>query len=187
MPGASHRTWKKFAEFELWNRGAPYGTASVWMVEDSPVVGVGVGTYHNLFPDYSYLIRGVASPFDNAQSWYRHQLAELGILGSLGWISWVLLFCALLARGKVREEDSFQAGAVKGALVAIGVICLVSMPTQQYAVSLTFWIFAFWFVTLLEGDERKRLNSAAWADRTWPWVLMWLLVIGDVAVTARVA
>ena len=64
----------------IWERES-YGTAAIQMVRDSPLVGIGVGTYHMLVPDYAQALVGASLPPDNAQNWVRHQLAELGVLG----------------------------------------------------------------------------------------------------------
>ena len=50
------------------------------MVKDHPIEGVGVGMFHTLVHDFGTL-RGYDIPADNAQSWFRHMIAELGLLG----------------------------------------------------------------------------------------------------------
>ena len=64
---------------ELWSRGG-YGTAALMMIREHPLAGVGLSAYHVLVPDYRMLV-GQTMPFDNAQNWWRHHAAELGILG----------------------------------------------------------------------------------------------------------
>ena len=81
----------------LWNRDR-YGTAAVQMIREFPVAGIGIGTFHSIGVDYTKSVGGVALPPDNAQNWYRHQMAELGILGSLGWLA----FCGLFAIAVIR-------------------------------------------------------------------------------------
>ena len=56
LPSASRQSMLDFARYQLWDRNGPYGTASLQMIADSPVVGVGLGSFHTLFPDYSYPI-----------------------------------------------------------------------------------------------------------------------------------
>ena len=52
--------------------------------------------------DYARAGGGPEVPFDNAQNWFRHQLAELGIVGCAGWLLWIVLFAGTLVRGRTR-------------------------------------------------------------------------------------
>ena len=168
----------------LWERDG-YGTAAVRIIRELPLVGGGLGAFHTLSSDYARLAGAGPVPADNAQNWYRHQLAELGILGSLGWISWVALYMWLLIRTRGAGERATESGIVKGLLVAIGVISLLGMPTQSPALALTFWTYAFWYVLLvnppmLRSDEPPRQPPALW-------LAVWTIAIAFVAGTAYVA
>lgn len=153
---------------ELWNRNG-YGGAAVQMIREFPWVGVGAGTFNMLVADYSYL-RGTRVPFDNAQNWFRHQLAELGLLGSLGWIGWMAVFARLLWRSRGQGARRVPAAAVKGTLVGLAGASMLGVPSQNSAVSFTFWVFAFWYLALVASDEpgiwtrwSKRPSRVAWA------------------------
>lgn len=184
LPSMSRTSLARFAREDLWDRGAPYGSTSVQMVLRSPAAGIGIGTYHEMLPDYAYILTGVRRNFDNAQSWYRHELAELGLAGSLGWLAWFVMFVALLFTTGGEGATYLSAGAVKGALTAIGVVSLVSMPTQNAAVSLTVWTFAFWYLTLIPASQGfERLQRSPVASKTWAWIILWLLVLGCVGAT----
>lgn len=178
-------TIAKVLEFELWNRFGPFGTASVRMVRDSPLVGTGPGTFEVLFPDYAHLVtKGkTRSHFDNAQSWYRHRLAELGVVGSLGWIMWIAVFGLFVWRAAPSRAGLTEATGIKAALIALAIISIVSMPTRNTYVSLTFWVFAFW-LTRLHGDPWRPAWLAAAAHRRWAWVAVWVLTVGFAAGTA---
>ena len=188
LPEPNKEAFAKFVEFELWNRFGPFGTASVQMIKDSPVVGVGTGTFEVLFPDYAYALTDGATRahFDNAQSWYRHRLAELGFLGSLGWIGWLVLFGAFVWKAAPARDGLTEGTGVKAGLVALAVISLVSMPTRNPFVALTFWVFAFWLVKVTsEPADTGRL--AAFSRTRSAWALTWVLALAFAGGTAWVA
>lgn len=188
VPEMNRASLSKFAEFELWNRFGPFGSASVQMIKDSPIVGVGAGTFEVVYPDYAYVVTDgeTRSHFDNAQSWYRHNLAELGILGSLGWLSWLMIFGAFVWKAAPSSDGLTEATGVKAALIALAVISIVSMPTRNTFVALTFWVFAFWLVhTTAAPAEAGRLASLA--RERGSWLAVWALAIAFAAGTAWVA
>jgi hypothetical protein len=148
-------------------------------------VGVGIGGYYPLVEMYSKRA-GRRSTFDNAQNWYRHQLAELGLIGSLPWILWTILFAGFLVRTRGDGEDSAPAGIVKWTIVALGAISLFGVPAQNPAVALTFWTFVFWYVRLtasasVAGPDIPRLPPGV--DRNVAWALVFVLVAGHAAGT----
>lgn len=186
LPDLSRADLHKFASFELWNRFGPYGTASVVMVRDFPLSGVGVGSFNHLFPDYAFVLVGKRTHMDNAQSWYRHQLAELGVLGSLGWLVWLPMFVVLLARTRGDANRRFAATMIKGALVAVGVVSAVSMPTQSLPVAFTVWVLVVWYL-LLSTSAAERLSVPSPAPRAAAWAgVVWMLALTFVAATLYV-
>lgn len=178
LPQPSRDEVLRFLDKEVWNRGGPYGDMTVAMVRAFPVAGVGVGSFNHLFPDFAYersLRTGVNEgryPFDNGQSWFRHHLAELGVAGSLGWIAWVLFFAGLLVATGGDDDTRTTARLIKGALVVAALISTVSMPTQNFAVSMTVWVFAAWYLNV-----SPRAAEIAGLGRTprawlWPWIMV---------------
>ena len=170
---------------EMWNRNN-YGAAATVMIRQHPLVGVGVGGYYILVPDYSSL---VGSPFiiprDNAQNWYRHQLAEFGLLGSIGWIVWTLTFSRFLLANTASVRDRLSVGVLKGAIVALACVSLVGMPTQNTAVALTLWTLAFW-VFSLAGSGTAAASHGVLSRGTWAGVVVVLcLFIAGTAYAAR--
>jgi hypothetical protein len=138
----------------LWSREG-YGTAAVDMIEDHPVVGVGVGSYSLLVRDVVMDSGNKADP-DNAQNWYRQNLAEFGLLGSLGWIVFCAGFLGILWQGVRSRSQTFEAGTLSGPLVGLGVVSLVGTPGQDPTVAITFWTLAFWYLaaTPVRGTAR---------------------------------
>ena len=94
----------------LWDRDA-YGSASTRAIRDTPWVGVGVGAFTLMSMDYVRAGGGPEIPFDNAQNWFRHQLAELGVIGCAGWLLWVGLFAGTLIRGRAENTTGCRRRA----------------------------------------------------------------------------
>ena len=160
-----------------------YGTIASFVIRQFPLVGVGVGTFHDLVPMYArILFHGPLQP-DNAQNWFRHQLAELGLFGSLGWIAWVAVLLWALAFGRAGSRR-LTAGVLRGVLAGLGLISLVGMPGQDVTVVITFWAIAFWYLLLLDADTRlklaRRLPAAAW-------LVVWVIALGHGVATVYVA
>jgi hypothetical protein len=150
----------------LVNRGG-YGAIAHAMVREFPLTGVGVGTYHWLAPDYQRVMLNQELPFDNAQNWWRHQLAELGVLGGLPVLAWsgLLAWMVLTGTGAARRRDT---GVWRGMLLGLGLVSLVGMPTQDPVVLL--WFFALVALTAgvawppaPEADARAGMTRVAWA------------------------
>jgi hypothetical protein len=161
LPSASTESWRDFA-VSMWSRSG-YGTAAVRMIREFPLAGVGVSAYHTLVssmaprrppPDKDL-------PPDNAQNWFRHQLAELGVLGSIGWAAWVVLFAAFVL--KPPRGGSTALWTARGVLVAFAAVSMVGVPGQDVIVIVTFWTFAFWYVSLAGPPAGSRAISM----RTW--------------------
>lgn len=174
---------RTFAAFELWNRFGPYGTASMRMVREFPIAGIGIGSFNHLFTDYSFILTGARAHSDNAQSWYRHQLAELGVVGSLGWLIWVPMVVGMLIRSRGDSTNRFAATMVKGALVGVGIVSIVSMPTQSVPVAFTVWVLVFWYLQLSSG-AMLAASAPAFPRRSLLPALTWLLTIVVVGTTA---
>ena len=164
---------------QLWDRYG-YGPPAVLMVREHPWAGVGIGSFHTLVHDYGVIASGRELPPDNAQNWYRHWLAELGLLSSVPWIAWCLvLAAALFARHPEPRGPGF--GILRGVLIAFGVISFVGVPGQSSSLVLTFWTLVFWCVT--SGGL-----PPTWQPKYAPrWVpAAWLLTLAIVAVHATV-
>jgi hypothetical protein len=145
LPTLSSSSVRAFAT-ELWNRNG-YGAAAVGIIMESPWVGVGVGMFHPMVPRFGVTPGGAPLIADNAQNWYRHQVAEFGLLGSLGWIAWVVLFGPFVLR--CRPEEAAGAWGVRASLVGFALLSCLGMPSQEPAITITFWTFSFWYVSLV--------------------------------------
>ena len=170
-PGISVRAFA----VELWERNN-YGAAAVHMIADSPLVGVGAGAFHLLVPDVGHEHQlGRIEP-DNAQNWWRHQVAELGLLGGLGWLVWSALLAWLVVSGPPVAGAATSAGVLRGVFVALGVASMLGMPTQNPALALTFWTGVFWLATLVGVGATLSPAAAAAPGGRAVWAGVWLLV-----------
>jgi hypothetical protein len=158
LPSLTGESIRAFAQ-EMWNRNG-YGTAAMQAIDDYPAFGLGVGSFHVMFADFAKLTGvGPQSP-DNAQNWYRHQLAEFGVVGSLAWIAWTAAFAAFVVKHPAGAAAATWAG--RGTLCALALVSLVGMPGQDLMVTLTFWAVAYWYTSLAGRPESRALSLASW-------------------------
>jgi hypothetical protein len=158
IPDFSADTLQAAATEQLWTRNG-YGTASTAMIQQYPWFGVGVGSFQSLLPEYAART-GVSLAPDNAQNWYRHQLAELGVVGSAAWIAWLVGFGTFVLRARANQPAI--AWTARGVLVAFAVISFVGMPGQDVFVAITFWTMAAWYVKLAGEPFPTPARSASW-------------------------
>jgi hypothetical protein len=128
---------------DLWERDR-YGSAAVEMVREHPISGIGVGVFHSLVVDWMYAGQYPRIPPDNAQNWWRHQLVEFGLLGSIGWILFTWYILRLLWR--LQRYPPADAGTAISAatLAGLGAVSLVGMPTQSLPVLATAAALFVW-------------------------------------------
>ncbi len=169
----------------LWSRGM-YGTAAVQMIREHPLVGIGIGGFNYMYADILYLIDGTILPPDNAQNWFRQEMAELGVLGSLGWIVWTAMLVWVVVRRRGPDDRRLSVGAAKGAVVGLGLASLLGMPTIDVIPSITFVVIACWCLKLTAVDEPAPVRKAAWSRFEWPLVTtLLLLFLAGTAYAAR--
>jgi hypothetical protein len=153
LPTLSGGSVRGFLVENLWTRNG-YGSAAVEMIRRFPWFGVGLGSFQTMLPEF------VRIPPDNAQNWYRHQVAELGLIGSLGWAAWLLSFGRFVLTRF--PSASWTAGVARGTLVAFAAISFVGMPGQEMSVSITFWTLAFGFVSIVGPPPEGRISTGWW-------------------------
>jgi hypothetical protein len=173
--------WARSAGSYLWTRNG-YGVIAGDMIQQSPLVGIGLGAFHPLVYLYSWRLFRVFLPPDNAQNWLRHQVAELGILGSVGWVGWSVLLLVLLLTA---HATTFSGAVLRLILIGFGLVSLVGVPAQSIAVAITFWTFAWWFIDEVDGWKPRQdgTNSAI----RWAWAALWLLILAHGAASVRAA
>lgn len=179
LPSPSAESVRAFTA-EMWNRNR-YGSAATSMISDFPLFGVGVGSFQTLLPQYAQGSGGLLPP-DNAQNWYRHQFAEFGLIGSLAWIAWVIGFAWFLFTKRPARSALVSVWVGRGILLSFALISLLGMPSQDVAVSITFWTMASWYVLLVGSRERRA--PLGW--RTWAAIAAVVIVyaVGTASVAA---
>lgn len=175
--------WVRGIASTLWTRNA-YGTVAVDMFRQFPLVGVGLSAFYYLAGIFSWRLVPNPLPFDNAQNWYRHELVELGLVGSAGWIVWTFSFLVLLVISRPRPGRQLTFVVLRLLLMGFGLISLVGMPGQALIVAFTFWTLAFWFIR--ETAAPPLPDARASQPSTTVWVALWLVVLGHTAGTTYV-
>ena len=146
----------------LWTRNG-YGSAALILFQQSPFVGVGVGSFYGFVGDLGPQVGVAVLPPDNAQHWLRHQLTEFGVLGSLGWTIWHIAFAWFVL--VPRRGEPSEAWIARGILVAFGLISWLGMPGQDAMVAITFWTIAFCYVRVI-GAHPLASPLPRWVWRT---------------------
>jgi hypothetical protein len=157
LPSADPAGLQRFAG-ELWERNG-YGWAGHAMIREFPLAGVGLGSFHGFVTEYGRRA-GRWLPPDNAQSWLRQQIAELGFVGAAGWIVWVVAFGVFVLTPHKGEPPS--AWTARGIVVAFGVLSLLAMPGQDLMVVITFWTLAAWYVGLVGAPPSRPIKPRTW-------------------------
>ncbi len=181
IPGVGQRGIAASIRDVLWDRFG-YGPVAVSMIIDHPWAGIGVGTFHTLVTDFGVSLNGRRLASDNAQSWYRHLLAELGLLGSIPWMAWCAVFLITLCSRTTGDRDRFSIGVLRATLIGFGLLSLMGVPGQSLPVALTFWVFAFWFVSV-HGIQNQPTNLPASGQSSWFWGTILILVLSHAIVT----
>jgi hypothetical protein len=161
---------------DLWARGG-YGTVATRMIREYPLTGVGIGSFNWMAADYWREMANQRLPVDNAQNWWRHQVAELGVVGSLPVVLWSFLIAWLVLTRRPPPQNRIEASTLRGLLIAFGVTSLVGMPVQNPIVLLIFFYLVARFENLTNpripnpptsnakppiADRGFRIPSAAW-------------------------
>lgn len=142
-----------------------YGPTAVAMIVDHPWVGTGPGMFAGLVGDYAKQTTGLILPPDNAQNWWRHQAAELGLLGALpAFVCSLLALAALLGARRSR-----QSAAAAAPLVGVGLLALMSPPTAHPILQVIIGLVIAHAVTAAAAPraaprpERRGAGPAVWA------------------------
>jgi hypothetical protein len=150
----------------LWDRGG-YGPIALRMTREYPLTGVGAGSYRVLAPDYHRAMANDALPLDNAQNWWRHQIAELGVFGGALIIAFSVLVAWRVVTGRERDHDVASASTVRGLLIGLGVTSFFGMPTQNPLVLYWFLGLVAWFAWLVPDPALHRETHAREPRVAW--------------------
>lgn len=146
---------------DLWDRGG-YGPVAARIVADHPWTGVGVGAFPLLAPDVGVTMLGIKVLGDNAQNWWRHQVAEFGLIGALPALAVSVGILSMLVVGTPLATQRAAVTVLRGTIFGVGLASLVGMGTQHPALFLTFVTLVFWLGALLEDPRRALPPRTAW-------------------------
>jgi hypothetical protein len=175
----------------LWERDG-YGSASMAAISEYPVSGVGVGAFNLISSDYAFSLTGRAIQPDNAQNWWRHQVAELGAAGGAAALLLSLVLAGMVIATPPRSEWAPINAVIKGLLTGLGLASLVGLPTQHPALSLTAAVLAYGLLATSQDGWWSRLRAptpplwaVAWTLVALTALLQWQSAQGPLRVTAR--
>lgn len=155
----------------------PYGETAMQMLRDYPITGVGIGSYQIFAPDYWRQRADDALPFDSAQNWWRHEVAELGVLGGFTLFVWSLAIAWTVVTTRTSRDQALTATVVRGLLIASGICSIVQMPTHAPLVLLWFLLLLAWLVSGLRDPWREA--APAWSPSVTraAWVMVIVLAV----------
>ena len=153
LPRPEAEDLSRFAN-EMWARFG-YGTAAARIAEDHPFTGVGIGAFYVVFNDYLHRETGKALPPDNAQNWWRHQIAELGFVGAMPSIAISALLIALIWNGGAYAEPFGSTTVLRLMLTGVGLASVLGVPTQHPATWISFVTLLFWLLALYQRADGK--------------------------------
>jgi hypothetical protein len=183
MPRLEAGEIRRFVVEDLWVRFG-YGQAAVDIVRDYPVAGVGIGAFHNVAPEFVFRRTGRAVPADNAQNWWRHQIAELGLLGSVPalWSS-MLVLGLLFVRVEPTSPHASVITVLRGSVIGLTLASLFGVPTQHPATALSFVTVLFWLQRLTSTEDER---TPEWSRHSWMAAFVLSLVVAvSLGISAR--
>jgi hypothetical protein len=142
-----------------------YGLIANAITRDYPLTGVGVGGYPVIAPDYWHGMGRGSLPFDNAQNWWRHQVAELGLLGALPILALSGAVLWLVLAGRTRGEADAPSIVGRTLIAALGLCSIVGVPTADPVVLL--WFFLLTGCVLGRHPEASLAPVARHARAAW--------------------
>jgi hypothetical protein len=152
---------RRFFVDDLWVRFG-YGLAAVDIIKEQPISGVGIGAFPIVAPEYIYRQSGREVAADNAQNWWRHQIAELGLVGAIPAL-WASVLVLSMMRGGAVGAPRGAAVVLRGSLIGLGIASLLGVPTQHPATAVAVATLIFWLHGLLhDGPHTGPPPTPAW-------------------------
>jgi O-antigen ligase len=106
---------------------------------DAPLLGMGYGTFEDIFPMYRDATIGSWGIWDKAHNTYLEVLQGLGLPVGLVFIASVLFLVVLCFRGALtRQRDAIAPAVAASASVIVGLHSFVDFSLQMQAVALTW-------------------------------------------------
>jgi hypothetical protein len=104
---------------------------------------------------------------DSAQNWWRHEFAELGLLGGGAIVLWSIVAGWRLLVARVSPDGLVAATTLRALLIGMIVASFVQVPTQNPVVLLWFFVAVAWLAALTGLADRieptsQRTHRIAW-------------------------
>ena len=155
LPLSSEASLSTVLESQLRDRPF-FARIAIQIATERSFAGIGVGRFHTL--GHKYALQMVASDPRAASAgeiyncgvnccahnWYLEQVAELGLLGILAWVLWIIVFIRTVLLVSPEGSLSLSVSLLKSILVGFGLASVFNIPAENLAILLTFWIFIFW-------------------------------------------
>jgi hypothetical protein len=152
----------------LWERDG-YGIAAGRAIAEHPATGVGIGSFNHQAGDFLYVSNGSLVWPDNAQNWWRQQIAELGFLGAAPSLAFSVLILLVVVSAPARAVGRWSAIVLGAVLLGVGLINLLAVPTQQPAVWITVLTVVYWLSALVSASP---MISTGHTPSRWMWTIV---------------
>jgi hypothetical protein len=158
-----------------WRRDG-YGVAAVRAIREHPWSGVGLGAFYTVSSYFYRLEGGPLIPPDNAQNFWRHALAERGLLAFPAVVGFTIAVVRLLAR---RAEPALLAYAwtLKALTIGLGLVLMFGLPVQNAAIALTAASLLAWLHAAVAPRDAASQPLSLMAVG-----LMWVLAASGAAI-----
>lgn len=164
----------------LWERDG-YGVAASRVIAEQPLTGVGIGAFYLVSADFYALALGaLPSMPENAQNWWRQQLAELGVLGATPSLLLSVLVLVLVVRGRASNDRRPAATVARFVVGGVGLASLVGLPTQHPALLLTVATALYWLGALVDHPKITTITTATAPQRA-AWAAAFVLPLAVIA------
>jgi O-antigen ligase len=164
----------------LWERDG-YGVAAGRAIAEQPWTGVGIGAFYLMSSDfYALALRAPPLVPDNAQNWWRQQVAELGVLGATPSLLLSVLVLVLVVRGRAPDDRRHAATVARFVVGGVGLASLVGLPTQHPALLLTVATVLYWLGALVDHPKITTITTATAPQRA-AWVAAFVLPLAVIA------
>jgi O-antigen ligase len=172
---------KGLAYEALWRRDG-YGLAAIRAIREQPWTGVGVGAFSDLSSYYHRLETNARLPADNAQNFWRHMVAERGVLALPAVVMMTLVTVQLLLAAP--RTAALPVWVLKGAVTGLGLVSVFGMPTQNATLSVTAASLIAWlYAHVVEERDVRSMTTLKPAAI----IAVWLLAVGGATVDALMA
>ncbi len=150
MPDARgmHVTDENFAVVER----LAHWQAALGMLDDHPLLGVGIGNYVPVYPGYA--LPGWKDPLGHAHNYYLHIAAETGLVGLVAYLL-LILACFRHVWRALREVSGHLQGVALGILGVLAAFAVHSLFDNLYVHGMNMHLAVLLGLTYVLGQTRE--------------------------------